>query len=136
MDVIISYKAFDIEKSYNDVIHDSLIWISEFNFVNNELFFLKTIIKSTSFKSTIPNLFERLQLLLKHIDRLNENSEIIKVKVEKYKYKVTKTLNSDVFSFSEDYFEAYQSIIKEIFDFEQKYKNFKTHLYEFLIEII
>jgi hypothetical protein len=136
MDAIISYKAFDIEKSYNNVIHDSLIWISEFNFVNNELFFLKTIIKSTSFKSTIPNLFERLQFLLKDIDRLNENSEIIKVKVEKYKYKVTKTLNSDVFSFSEDYFEAYQNIIKEIFDFEQKYKNFKTHLYEFLIEII
>ncbi|SNR69861.1 hypothetical protein SAMN06265371_10930 [Lutibacter agarilyticus] len=135
MDPIVSYKAFQINKSYSDVVYDSSIWISDFNFIKNELFFLKTVIKSNAFKATIPNLFERLQLLVKDINRLNEDVNLIKEKIEKYKYKVTETINSDVFSFSEDYFEGYKSLGKEIFEFDQKYKNFKMHLYEFLIEI-
>lgn len=136
MDSIISYKAFEIDKSYSDVIHDSSIWISDFNFIENELNFLKVIIKSNSFKSTIPNLFERLQLLLKDIDRLNDNGKTIINKIEIFMLKVTETLKSDVFSFGEEYLETYKSLAIEIFEFNQNYKNFKRHLYEFLIEII
>ena len=136
MDSIFSYKAFEIKKSYSDIIHDSSIWISDFNYITSELFFLKAIIKSNSFKSRIPNLFERLQLLLKHIDRVNENSKAIKEKVEKYRHKVTKTLNSDVFSLGDELLETYQSLVKEIFEFNKNYISFKAHLYEFLIEII
>ena len=132
MDPIVSYKAFEINKSYSNVVYDSSNWILDFNFMKNELFFLKTIIKSNGFKATIPNLFERLQLLLKDIDSLNEDGDLIKEKIEKYKYKVTETINSDVFSFSEEYFEGYQSLEKEIFKFNKKYKSFKTYLYEFL----
>ena len=135
MDPIVSYKAFQINKSYSDAVYDSSTWISGFNFTKNELFFLKTVIKSNAFKATIPNLFERLQLLLKDIDRLNEDVNLIKQKIEKYKYNVTETINRDVFSFSEEYFEGYQSLKKEIFEFDQNYKNFKMRLYEFLIEI-
>lgn len=136
MDPIVSYKAFEINKNYSDVIYDSSIWISDFNFIKNELVFLKTIIKSNAFTSTIPNLFERLQLLLKDIDRINENSDEIKEKIENYKYKVTEILNSDVFSLGDELLETYQSLEKEIFEYNQKYKNFKRCLYEFLIEIL
>ena len=135
MDPIVSYKAFEINKSYKDVIHDSTIWISDLKFIKKELHFLKTILKSNSLKSTTPNLFGRLQLLLKDSVRLNEKSKALKEKIEKYRDKVTETLNSDVFSFSEGYFEVYQSLVKEIFKFNQKYKSFKTDLYEFFIEI-
>ena len=124
MDPIVSYKAFEIDKSYNDIIHDSTIWISDLKFIKKELLFLKTTLKSNS-----------LKLLLKDSDRLNEKRKAIKEKIEKYRDKVAETLNSDVFSFSEGYFEAYQSLVKEIFEFNQKYKSFKTDLYDFLIEI-
>ena len=136
MDSTVSYKAFEINKSYRDIINDSIIWISDFNFINKELLFLKAIVKSNSFKSSIPNLFERLQLLIKDIDLLVENNNVIKEKVEKYKLKVTNILNSNVFSFGEDLLENYEDIEKEIFEFNKKYKNFKAYLYEFLIEII
>lgn len=136
MDPIVSYRAFEINKSYSDVIYDSSIWISDLKFMKKELLFFKTLINSNSFRSTTPNLFERHQIFLKDIDRLLENSSTIKEKIEAYKFKVTETLNSDVFSFSEGYFETYESLVKDIFEFNQKYKEFKTHLYEFLIEII
>ncbi|WP_298369420.1 hypothetical protein [uncultured Lutibacter sp.] len=136
MDSTVSYKAFEINKSYRDIINDSIIWISDFNFINKELLFLKAIVKSNSFKSSIPNLFERLQLLIKDIDLLVENNNVIKEKVEKYKLKVTNILNNNVFSFGEDLLENYEDIEKEIFEFNKKYKNFKAYLYEFLIEII
>ncbi len=136
MDPIVSYKAFEINKSYNDVIYDSSIWISDLKFMNKELLFFKTLLNSNLFKSTIPNLFERHQVFLEDIDRLHENSNTIKEKIEAYKCKVTETLNSDVFSFSEGYFEAYECLVKEIFEFNQKYKSFRTQLYEYLIEIM
>ncbi|MEX1382466.1 hypothetical protein [Lutibacter sp.] len=136
MDPIVSYKAFEINKSYSNVIYDSSIWISGLKYMNKELLFFKTLLNSNSFKSTTPYLFERHQVFLKDIDRLCENSNTIKEKIEAYKFKVNETLNSDVFSFSEGYFETYEILVKEIFEFNQKYKSFKTQLYEFLIEII
>ena len=134
MDQNVFYKAFEINKSYSDLIHDSSIWISDLNFIRNELLFLKTILKSNSFKLTTPILFERLQLLQKNSDRLNESNNAIQEKIEKFRTKVAKTLKSDVFSISEGYFETYQSLEKEIFEFNKKHKSFKTYLYEFLIE--
>lgn len=136
MDSILAYKAFDINKSYTDVIYDASNWISDFNFTKKELLFLKAIIKSNSFKSTIPNLFERLQLLLKDIDDFKVNNVFIINRVEQFKQEVTETLKKDVFSLGKNEMETYQSLEKEIFEFHQKYKNFKAHLYEFLIEII
>jgi len=136
MDPIVSYKAFEINKSYSDVISDSSIWISDFNFLKNELLFFKTILKSNLFKSTIPNLFEKRKLLLKDIDELNENSDAIIERIKKYRGKVTETLSRDVFSFNEGYFEIYHSLLKEIMEFNKNFNSIKNELYEFLIEII
>ena len=41
MDPIVSYKAFEINKSYKDIIHDSTIWISDLKFIKKELLFFK-----------------------------------------------------------------------------------------------
>jgi len=136
MDPIVSYKAFEINKSYSDVISDSSIWISDFNFLKNELLFFKTILKSNLFKSTIPNLFEKRKLLLKDIDELNENSDAIIERIKKYRGKVTETLSRDIFSFNEGYFEIYHSLLKEIMEFNKNFNSIKNELYEFLIEII
>ena len=131
-----SYQVFRISKSYSDVINDVSIWVSDLNFTQEELLFLNTLVKSDLFKAGTPNLFERLQLLLKEINEFNEWTELIKNKIEKYRNSVVETLDSDVFSLAENYLETYQSIEEELFEFNKKYKFFKAHLYEFLIEII
>lgn len=136
MDSILSYKAFEINKSYTDVIFDTSNWISAFNFTKEELYFLRAIIKSNLFKSTTPNLFERLQLLLKDIDVFKLNTDFIISKVEQFKQEATETLKSDVFSLEKTEIETYESLTKEILEFNHNYQNFKAHLYEFLIEIL
>ena len=67
MNPTIPYKANDTYKSYREVFYDARLWISDFDFFKTELLFLKVLLKSNSFKSNIPNLFERLQLLIKEL---------------------------------------------------------------------
>jgi len=99
------------------------------------LLFLESLLKSNSFKSNIPNLFERLQLLIKEIDQFREDNTILNEKIKRYNNQI-EGLKTGVYSFNDDYLEQYHNLAEEVFLYTQKYKNFKRGLYEFLSEII
>ena len=84
MSPTISYKAMDTNKSYRAVFYDATLWISDFDFFKTELLFLASLLKSNSFKSNIPNLFESLQLLIKEIDQFIADNTILNEKVKRY----------------------------------------------------
>jgi hypothetical protein len=136
MNPTIPYKANDTYKSYREVFYDASLWISDFDFFKTELLFLKVLLKSNSFKSNIPNLFERLQLLIKEVDQFTEENNILNKKAKHLSNFVGGIIKKDVFSFNDDYLEQYHNLAAEVFLFAQKYKNFKRGLYEFLSEII
>jgi len=135
MNPTISYKAMDTNKSYRAVFYDATLWISDFDFFKTELLFLASLLKSNSFKSNIPNLFERLQLLIKEVDQFRADNTILNEKVKRYNNQI-ESLKTGVYSFNDDYLEQYHNLAEEVFLFTQKYKNFKRGLYEFLSEII
>ena len=135
MSPTISYKAMDTNKSYRAVFYDATLWISDFDFFKTELLFLASLLKSNSFKSNIPNLFERLQLLIKEVDQFRADNTILNEKVKRYNNQI-ESLKTGVYSFNDDYLEQYHNLAEEVFLFTQKYKNFKRGLYEFLSEII
>lgn len=136
MNPTISYKTFDTNKSYGAVIYDATIWIADLDFFKIEMLFLKTIIKSNLFKSQIPNLFERLQLLIKEVDQFIEDNDVLNKQIQLYNKSVERLLKSDVFSLEDDYIDKYHNLAEEVFLFTQKYKNFKMSLYEFITELI
>jgi len=136
MDSILLYKTFNYNKSYEEVAYNSTSWIFDFNFFEIELLFLKSLIEFNSFKSNIPNLFERLQFLQNEIEEYKIGCEYLNNKIVQYNNEMVEILKSDKFSCDEAYLITYYNLAEEVFEFVQKYKNFKSRLYEFLIEII
>lgn len=136
MDSILLYKTFNYNKSYEEVAYNSTNWIFDFNFYGIELLFLKSLIKFNSFKSNIPNLFERLQLLLNKIEDYKLDCENLNNKIVQYNNEMVEILKNDKSSCDEAYLITYYNLAEEVFEFVQKYKNFKSRFYEFLIEII
>ena len=74
----LKYTAFNRDKSINELLFYTSLWKSEFEFIKTELSFLKLLIKTYPFKSEIPNMFERLQLFILNIDKLEEEVEQLK----------------------------------------------------------
>lgn len=136
MNPTFSYKAFDTNKSYGAVIYDATIWIDDLDFFKIEMLFLKAIIKSNLFKSQIPNLFERLQLLIIEVDQFIEDNDVLNEQIKLYSESVERLIKSDVFSLEDDYLDKYHNLAEEVLLFTQKYKNFKMSLYEFITELI
>lgn len=136
MDSTLLYKTFNYNKSYEEVAYHSTNWIFDFNCFEKELLFLKSLIKFNSFKSNIPNLFERLQFLQNEIEAYKIACENLNNKIVQYNNEMVEILKNDKFSCDETYLITYYDLAKEVFEFVQKYKKFKSRLYEFLIEII
>lgn len=136
MNPTISYKVFDSNKSYGAVLNETNLWIADLEFFKIEMLFLKAIIKSNLFKSQIPNLFERLQLLIMEVDQFIKDNDILIEQIKLYNKSVERLLKSDVFSLEDDYIDKYRNLAEEVFLFTQKYKNFKMRLYEFITELI
>ncbi|RXP63592.1 hypothetical protein EC396_01955 [Lutibacter sp. HS1-25] len=136
MNPTISYMAFSTNKSCKEVLYNTNLWISDFDCFEIELLFLKSLTLLNVFKSNIPNLFERLQLIIKEIEQLRAENAVLNKKVKQYNNYVDSILKKDVFKLSDDYLEKYHNLAKDVFLFTQKYKNFKLELYEFLTGII
>jgi len=136
MNPTISYMAFSTNKSYKEVLYNTNLWISDFDCFEVELLFFKSLTLLNVFKSNIPNLFERLQLIIKEIEQLRTENAVLNKKVKQYNNYVESILKKDAFNLSDNYLEKYHNLAEAIFLFTQKYKNFKLELYEFLSGII
>jgi len=127
----LTYKKFEHNKSINELEYDTLIWISGFEFIKTELAFLKKLIQSNSFKSRIPNLYERLQLFIQEIDLLQKNNQRILHKLTEQHNNLSGKLYYESFQLI-----AYEKLAEKIFNYTITYQNFKIRIFEYLESIL
>ncbi|MDF1516997.1 MAG: hypothetical protein P1P79_03545, partial [Lutibacter sp.] len=100
MESNIVYKSFSKDKTTEELLYNISLWTSEYAFINLELDFIKRLIKTYPFSSTIPNLYERLQLFILELDNFEQAKNNILVKINDYDKKIseseqTNTLDND-----------------------------------------
>ncbi len=136
MKAIEKYKIFLHDKSVDELQFNTSLWISELEFIDFEVSFIKHLIKSYPIKSKIPNLFENLQLFIKELDTIEREKNNLTDNIHQYTNQLNDMIECDKLSCDNFYVIAYEKLAKELFNYVQAYKKLKTQIFEYLNGIL
>lgn len=132
-----TYKIFDREKSYEELLYSVSNWMDELQFITIELDFLVTLIKTYSFNKTVPNLYERLQLFVLELEQFSLDKNNINKKINYLKIKINESQKIEKFNRGNNfYLVLYENSAKEISDYLREYKKLKAKIFEYVSRLI
>ncbi len=136
MKAIEKYKIFLHDKSVDELQFNADLWISELEFIDIEVSFIKHLIKSYPIKSKIPNLFENLQLFIHELDTIEREKNNLNDNIHQYTNQLNDMVECDKLSCDNFYVIAYEKLAKELFNYVQAYKKLKIQIFEYLNDIL
>lgn len=136
MEKVLEFKEFNQSKSMDELLYENSQFTANLNFINTELKFLKHLIKTYTFKNNMFNLFERVQLFSSEIDTLNEEKNNILSEIKKHETELNGMLECDELSCDNFYMMEHQKLAAIIFNYIQKYQDFKIEMYQYITGII
>lgn len=131
-----NYKMFLHDMSLDELQYNSSLWMSELEFINFEVSFIKHLIKSYPIKSKIPNLFEHLQLFIQELDTINKENNTITNNIQQHTNLLSGMIECDSLSCDNFYVVAHEKLAEEVFNYLQTYKKLKIQIYEYLTGIM
>lgn len=126
------YKSFSKDKTLEELLYNISLWTSEYAFTNLELDFIKRLIKAYPFSSTIPNLYERLQLFSLELDNFEQAKNNILIKINDYHKKIKESEETSTLEPDHLYLVEYEKLAEEIFMYMKHYKNLKIQIFEYI----
>lgn len=136
MESNIVYKSFSKDKTIEELLYNISLWTSEYAFVNLELDFIKRLIKAYPFSSTIPNLYERLQLFILELDNFEQAKNNILVEINNYDKKLLESEETKALDVGHLYILEYEKLAEEVFMYMKHYKDLKIRIFEYINGLI
>ncbi len=130
------YKSFFRDKTLEELRYYTSLWVSEFNFINHELTFIKRLIKAYPFSATIPNMYERLQLFILELDNFEKEKNSIAKKISDYHLKISEKSEINTLESGHFYLLEYEKLAEEVFMYIKHYKNLKIQIFEYINGLI
>ena len=132
MESNIIYKSFSKDKTIEELLYNISLWTSEYAFINIELAFIKRLIKAYPFSTTIPNLYERLQLFILELDNFEQAKNNILVEINNYDKKLLESEETKALDPDHLYLVEYEKLAEEVFMYMKHYKNLKIRIFEYI----
>jgi len=130
------YKSFSRDKTMEELLYNTSLWTAEFYFINSELDFIKRLIKAYPFTSTIPNLYERLQLFILELDNFEKEKKSITDKIDNYEIKLSEIQEIKVLDRDHFHMVEYEKLAEVVFMYLIHYKNLKIKIFEYINGLI
>jgi len=123
-------------KSVEELHDDSKLWISEIDFVIDEIRFLKNLLSSNYIQLLDAGLNKRTTELVKKVSEKKESAKVFIKLVKDHNNRLASLIESKSVTSNIHYFDTHKKIELEIFIFSKKYKKIKRQIFEILDEIM
>jgi tRNA splicing ligase len=130
------YKSFSRDKTIEELLYNTSLWTSEFDFIHIELAFIKRLIRAYPFSSTIPNLYERLQLFILELDNFEKEKNNIAEKINNYHLTLNENPEINTLESGHFYPLEYEKLAEEVFMYLIHYKKLKIQIFEYINGLI
>lgn len=130
------YKTFLGDKTIDELLYITSMWTVEFAFISSELLFIKRLIEAYPFTSTIPNLFERLQLFILELDNVETEKNNIIDKINNYEKELSEMKEIKLLETGHFNLIAYENLAEEVFMLLIHYRNLKIKIFEYINGLI
>lgn len=136
MESQLKYKVFAREKSVNELSHNCELWTSDFEFIKIEISFLKRLLITFPFKSSIPNLFEKLQLFIRDLEHSDSVRVTIHETINSHNQQLRDKIKLKKLCYDNEYLNSYDDMAEEVLTYLEDYKQLKGKIYEYVIGMI
>lgn len=136
MESQLKYKVFTREKSVDELVYNCNLWTSDFEFIKIEISFLKRLLITFPFKSSIPNLFEKLQLFVRDLEQSDTVRTTIHETINTHNQQLRNKIKLKKISYDNEYLNSFDDMAEEVLAYLEDYKKLKKKIYEYVIGMI
>ncbi|SNR32686.1 hypothetical protein [Lutibacter flavus] len=136
MESQLKYKVFTREKSVDELVYNCNLWTSDFEFIKIEISFLKRLLITFPFKSSIPNLFEKLQLFVRDLEQSDTIRTTIHETINTHNQQLRNKIKLKKISYDNEYLNSFDDMAEEVLAYLEDYKKLKKKIYEYVIGMI
>lgn len=124
------------EKSVEELHYDSKNWISEINFINDEIRFLNHLLSEKYIDCLDGGLFKKIKNLIIQISDEKKAGHALKEVINKHETILSDLIKNNSVESNKNYLLTHNKIEKEIYSFNNKYKNIKKDIFDIVENIM
>ncbi|RXP63593.1 hypothetical protein EC396_01960 [Lutibacter sp. HS1-25] len=124
------------EKSVQELHNDSIEWISEINFINDEIRFLEHLLSAKYIDCLAAGLYKKID---EFVDKLKEQKTIgktLKVIIREQEAILLNLINNDSVSSNKNYLENNKKLEFEMDNYIKKYRRLKKQIFKIVENIM
>lgn len=117
-------------KSISMLHTESKNWISEIDFILDEIRFLKHLLSAKYIDYLFAGLAKRIEIFTKKLEVEKETSTLLKESIQKHEILLTDLIEHNNLISNINYIEQHKTLNKEIDIYLKKYKNLKKQIFD------
>jgi len=130
METKIKKDWLDRVKSSEELHNDSIQWISEIHFINDEIRFLEHLLSANYIDYLNAGLYEKIEALVKQISYEKITGDTLLELINKQEKILLQLIESKSVTSNNNYLETHKKLDKEINSYIKNYKGLKKQIFE------
>ena len=124
------------EKTTQELHNDSKIWISEINFINDEMRFLEHLLSSKYIDCLSSGLYKKIEISVKKISEEKKVGKTLLELILKQENIMSQLIKNDSVTSNKNFLETHNKLETEIDDYIKKYKRLKKQIFEIVEKVM
>lgn len=121
---------FGREKSTDELHHDYKLWVSEINFIKDEIRFLEHLLSENYIDFLAAGLHEKIEEAVKQISVEKNIGTTLQNIINEQKKILAELIKSENVTGNKNYLESHKKLEIEINSYINKYKDLKQHIFK------
>ncbi|NLP58673.1 hypothetical protein [Lutibacter sp. B1] len=118
------------DKSIDEIHHESMEWISEIDFISDEIRFLNNLLSSNYIDCLDAGLTKKTTIFLKKLDEYKKIGKTLHELINKHETILANLIETNSVTSNINYLKTHKNLDNEVYNYFKKYKRLKKQIFE------
>jgi len=124
------------EKSEQELHNDARLWISELNFINDEIRFLEHLLSDKYIDCLSAGLHKKIEGFVDKISGQKKEGQILKIVINEQEAILVDLINNNNVASNKNYLENHKKLALEMNHYFKKYKRLKKQVFDIVEDVM
>lgn len=124
------------EKSIQELHNDSMLWISEINFINDEVRFLEHLLSAKYIDCLAAGLYKKIEELVHKLKEQKKVGDTLKIVIKEQEVILTDLIKRNNVLSNKNFLENHKKLELEVSYYIKKYKRLKKQIFDIVENVM
>lgn len=124
------------EKSVQELHNDSMLWISEINFINDEVRFLEHLLSAKYIDCLAAGLYKKIEELVHKLKEQKKVGDTLKIVIKEQEVILTDLIKRNNVLSNKNFLENHKKLELEVSYYIKKYKRLKKQIFDIVENVM